>query len=318
MIPDPLKKIASIAENQPLAPWTSFKIGGPARFFCSSKTTELPKLIAVAEENNLACFILGGGSNLLVSDQGFDGLVIKLAEEKIIRTGRRLVCPAGALLSRAVAEAAGAGLVGLAWAAGIPGTVGGAVRGNAGAYGGSIRDSLETAVVLTAARKEKELTRSDCRFGYRVSRFSQPGNQEIILKAVLRLAVGDSEKIKNQAAEIISRRRKKFSPRPSAGSIFKNVRLTAKEAEELVKKKLKIPKEFLEEKIIPAAWLIEAAGLKGKKIGQARISEKHGGVIVNLGRASAEEVVILISLAKQKVRQKFGLQLMEEIVYLGF
>ena len=254
-------------KNVPLKNYTTFKIGGPAKYFFEAKRKEeLIEAIKLAKKLELPFFILGGGSNLLVSDKGFDGLVIKFGQ------------PLSSYVSK-----------GLEWAVGIPGTVQGAVYSNAGAFKKSMKDVVkEVEVFDTKTGKVKIFKNKNCQFGYRDSIFKHK-KKLIILSAKLKTKKSNPKKIKQYLDY-----RKKTQPLnlPSAGSIFKNP--PAKSAGEL----------------------IEKCGLKGKRIGNVKISEKHANFIVNLGNGKAKDVKKLIKLAKQKVKSKFGVTLKEEIVVL--
>lgn len=251
-----LSKLQNIRKNISLEPYTTFKIGGKAKYFYIAKNNDdLVKVIKCAKKANLPYFILGGGSNVLVSDKGFNGLVIKLS-----------FANAGVLLSKLVDESIKAGLTGLEWAVGIPGTIGGAVKVNASAFGSSMSDIVKS-----------------------VKRY-----KDILLFVELELKRGDRKKSEKLIQKYLEYR-KKSQPLefPSAGCIFKN------------------PKGDF------AGRLIDQCGLKGTKEGRAMISEKHGNFIVNTGNAKASDVKKLIDLCKKKVKEKFGIELEEEIEYLG-
>jgi len=254
-------------KNVPLKNYTTFKIGGPAKYFFEAKRKEeLIEAIKLAKKLELPFFILGGGSNLLVSDKGFDGLVIKFGQ------------PLSSYVSK-----------GLEWAVGIPGTVQGAVYSNAGAFKKSMKDVVkEVEVFDTKTEKIKNFKSKDCKFGYRDSIFKKNKNL-IILSIKIKSKKSNRKKIKQYLDY-----RKKTQPLnlPSAGSIFKNP--PAKSAGEL----------------------IEKCGLKGKRIGNVKISEKHANFIVNLGNGKAKDVKKLIKIIKNKVKNKFGVTLKEEIVVL--
>ena len=272
-----MKEFSGIRKNVPLAPYTTFKIGGKAKYFYEAKSKEdLVKAIKAAKEADLPFFILGGGSNILISDKGFDGLVIKLQAtsyklpqpRQAKRGGQatKIVADAGVLLSKLVDESVRAGLTGLDWVVGIPGTVGGAVRGNAGAFGVSMSDIVKNII----------------------------NYEDVILSVELELKKGDREKSKKMIKEYLEYRDKRHPLEyPSAGCIFEN------------------PEGDF------AGRLIEQCGLKGKKEGSAMISKKHGNFIVNLGNAKAKDVIKLINLCKEKVREKFRIELEKEIEYLG-
>jgi len=292
----------NIKKNISLVPHTTFKIGGKARYFFNAKSADdLMQAVRLAQKNKMPIFILGGGSNVLVSDKGFDGLVIKV-KSPCLSTGRqkskvksnKIYVDGGVLLSKIVEESIKWELIGLEWAAGIYGTVGGAIRGNAGAFGGSIADLVKTVKVFnTQNLTTKILKNKDCKFEYRDSIFKHNKNL-IILSAELKLEKGDRKKSEKLIKEYLAQRKEKQPLEyPSAGSIFKN------------------PKNY------SAGYLIEQCGLKGKKIGKAMISTKHANFIVNTGGAKAKDVVKLINLCKQKVKEKFKIKLEEEIEYLG-
>lgn len=312
-----------VRENIPLAPSTSFKIGGPARYFCEPENEEeLREALKKARELGAPFFVLGGGSNVLISDSGFKGLVIRMKRGKsaqAIRTqGDRLTAPAGALLGQALDRARRAGLAGLEWAAGLPGTVGGAVRGNAGIPDGSAGDAVVKVRALRSDGAVHEYDRDQCRFGYRDSIFKHNG--EIILSVELQLRNAAPEEIQRKIAERTAYRIAKHPLEyPSAGCIFKNA--PAAGIKQRFQEKFK---EAITNDKISAGYLIAEAGLKGKIIGKAMVSERHANFIVNTGGpaqaggATAEEVVMLIALIKEKIHTKFGVFLEEEIQYVGF
>ncbi|HAV11529.1 MAG TPA: UDP-N-acetylenolpyruvoylglucosamine reductase [Candidatus Moranbacteria bacterium] len=306
-----------IQKNVPLAEYTTFKVGGPAKFFvCAKNEDELVAAVEYAKENGLAIFVLGGGSNILVSDKGFDGLVIKLENKQWEIEGEILECGAGAVLFDVVKDVAQNNLSGFEWAAGIPGTFGGAVRGNAGAFWGDMSANIES---VRALRMEdnviEEFSKEGCEFGYRSSFFKKSGNL-IVLSAKMRFKEGNREKSFVEMDDIVDKRvTKQPQDMPSAGSFFQN---PVVEDPELVKK--------FEQDIgapsrggkVAAGWLIDQLGLRGKKIGGAMVSEKHANFLVNGGGAKAEDVIILVSYLKQQVRDNLGVQLVEEVQYVGF
>jgi UDP-N-acetylmuramate dehydrogenase len=311
----------NIQQNIPLAPFTTFKIGGPAKFFCEVKNEEeLLEALNYSKKNNLEIFVLGGGSNVLVSDEGFDGLVVKLVTRNVKRETRNtelsIECWAGDSLASAVRFSAENSLTGLEWAAGIPGSVGGAIRGNAGAFRGEMKDCLEEIRVLDIQENEiRVLKKEDCQFSYRSSIFKQNPNL-IILSCVIKLDKGDKAEIENKISEIIKKRTEK-QPQGmgSAGSTFMN---PVVENQELIKRFEKDTGLVCKDCKIPAGWIIAEAGLSGKKMGQIQVSEKHANFVVNLGGGKASDVVMLTSYIKQQVRDQFGVDLKEETKYVGF
>jgi len=338
-----------IKKNIPLSKYTTFKIGGPAKYFCLVKSNdEIEKALEFAEKNKLKIFVLGGGSNLLISDRGFDGLVIKTQNTRYKIQNSNIICDGGLSLMKLVSESVKSNLTGLEWAAGIPGTVGGAIANNTGANGKCMADVVRDIEILdigywilgnspnpllqkgnkiipSLSKRTREisgleirkLNNKECEFSYRDSVFKRE-KKYIILSAVLKLKEGNREESKKTISEILkSRKEKQPLEYPSAGSIFKNPAVDDEHFKKLIKKYPEL-KNIVKDNIVPAGWLIEKAGLKGKKIGGAMISEKHCNFIVNFNNAKAEDVVILISLIKQKIRTYFGIQLKEEIEYVGF
>jgi UDP-N-acetylmuramate dehydrogenase len=292
-----IKELPTIQKNVSLAEHTTFKIGGKAKYFFIARTKEdLIKAILIAKKFKLKFFILGGGSNLLISDKGYDGLVIKTQNSKLeIRKKGTIInffCGAGTPLAKLVLESIKNSAQGLEWAAGIPGTVGGAIFGNAGAFNESMSNNIEEVEVFDIRNKViKRLKNKDCRFEYRKSFFKKNKNL-IILSAKLKLKKGKKEKIKEIIKEHLEKR-KQFQPLnyPSAGSVFVNPKTGLKTGE-----------------------MIEKCGLKGKRIGKAKVSEKHANFIMNLGKAREKDVKKLIILIKKRVKNKFGIILKEEII----
>lgn len=311
-----------IQQNIPLAPLTTFKIGGPAKFFAEVKTKEeLAEAFAWAEKNKEEIFLLGGGSNVLVNDKGVNGLVVKLCNNEINIKGTRLECGAGASLMAAARTAIGENLTGLEWAIGIPGTVGGAVKGNAGAYGKAISNNVETIAVFNIKKKSFFIySNKDCRFGYKTSAFKNGGDdlQEIIWQVILKMEKGDAVAIQKTADEYLSHRSQTQPKLPSAGCVFKNL-----DWEKLRESSPKLAAEaeasgMVKSGRVGAGWLVERLDMKGKTIGGAKVSLEHANFIVNTGKASAEDVVMLISYIKQHARVKYNIQLQEEAQYIGF
>lgn len=309
-----------IKNNVPLAPFTTFKIGGPAKYFLSAKSQdELVKAINWAKHKNFSYFILGGGSNILVSDMGFNGLVIKLDFGNIRNLPSRLhktvnlLVGAGASFPRLVDYSIENDLTGLEWAIGIPGTVGGAIRGNAGAHGHSISEHISVVKVLRN-KSVRELKNKEIKFSYRCSIFHQ--NKDIILQAILVLKKGIDSDIKKILRKNLRQRAVTQPYGHSPGCIFKNVDFS-NIPEKVLKKNAEINR-FKSQQQVPTGWLIDNCGLKGKKIGDAEISKKHANFIVNTGSAHAKDVIELIKFIKLVVKNKFGVNLSEEIQYIGF
>ncbi|MBU3964968.1 UDP-N-acetylmuramate dehydrogenase [Patescibacteria group bacterium] len=322
--------LKGVQENVSLAQYTTFKIGGPARYFYIAKTTEeIVNAVKIAKSKEIPFYILGNGSNVLVSDQGFNGMVIKILNTKYQILNTAIEAGAGVNLNKLVMVCAEAGLTGLEWAIGIPGTVAGAIVGNAGAFGRSMSEFAESVEIFdTDALVQRAMSNSGCEFGYRSSIFQPKADQYrvdkerknyIIIKITLRLAKGDPEKSKRQIREYLKKRKERHPLGPSAGSVFKNPSIAENQkAFGKLAKKFPEAEKFRATGKIPAGWLVDELGLHGRKIGGAMISEKHGNFILNAGEAKAADVITLVSLIKQKVRVNFGIQLQEEIQYVGF
>lgn len=289
--------MVKIKENVSLKELTTFKIGGEARYFVEAQSKEeLIEALKLAKDKNLPFFVLGGGSNLLVSDNGFEGIVVKFQVLSFRFQNGLLLAEAGTALEKLVVFSVEQGLAGLEWAAGIPrATLGGAVYMNAGAFGHTIADVVEYVEALDAETLQtKQIDFKDCQFDYKDSIFKKNKNL-IILSCALCLEKKTKEEVQKQIDYVLDYRRKGHPIEfPSVGSIFKNPRY------------------------IPAGEVIEKCGLKGKQIGDAKISEKHCNFIVNLGQASANDVKQLINLVKKQVQEKFDIMLQEEVQYLGF
>ena len=302
-------------KNISLRQYTSFKIGGAAKYFFEAKSSEnLIKAVKEANQKKIPIFVLAGGTKLLVGDKGFNGLVVKIKNSKFKIQKNKIISEAGVGLARLVIASLKAGLTGLEWATEIPGTVGGAVHGNSGAFGSSISEIVKSVTALNLDNlKIKKYSRPQCRFGYRDSVFKH--NQNVILLVELQLKKGDPKKSLTIIREYLKRRRKRIPVYQSAGSIFKNYELRSMnyKNDHLVKMFPELKKEIKGGKI-PVAWFIEKCGLKGRQIGGAKISEKHANFIVNFNKAKAKDVSALINLVKKQVNKKFGINLEEEII----
>lgn len=306
----------SIQKNIPLAPYTTFKIGGPAKFFVEVKNQEeLGEAFLYAKKNNLEIFILGSGSNILVSDEGFRGLMIRLINDSCSFRKNFVECDGGVQLSKVVSLATENGLTGLEWAAGIPGSIGGAIRGNAGAFGGEMANVIKEVTIFNKTGLTEIYDSKKCVFSYRNSIFKE-NRKLIVLSTVLELQEGDKDNIEAKVRENIKKRLER-QPKgiASAGSFFENPVVTDKK---LISNFEKDTGSLIKDNKIPAGWLIAEVGLLGKKIRGAKVSEDHGNFVINTGDATAQDVIILASLIKQRVRSKLGVQLKEEVQYVGF
>ncbi len=284
-------------ENVNLAGYTSLKIGGPAKYLAEAKTRdEILEARNWAEEKKVEWKMIAGGSNLLVSDEGYPGLII------VNRTGG-----GGIMLNDLVDKMNDKGLAGMECLAGIPGTVGGAVYGNAGAYGQTISDHLMGVTTLTGYwPKEK------CGFGYRESVFKK--NREIILEVEFDLPKGDRETLVAKSNEILELRKKKYPPEMKCpGSFFMN--LWFEKLPEEVKKQ--IPAEKVKGGKVAAGYLLERAGACGQSLGGARVTDYHGNLIYNAGRATAQEVWQLARRLRDGVWRKYGVILEPEVQFIG-
>ena len=287
-----------LLENEPLSAHCSFRIGGPVRALAApSDVTSLSKICALLKDQKLAPFILGNGTNLLFPDEGLQDLFI-ISTEKLTKMfflpDGALYAEAGVSLAKLASFAQQNGLAGLEFASGIPGTLGGGCMMNAGAYGGELKDAIESVVVFYLPEQGLyEMTGEQCAFAYRSSYFqTHPGC--VILSAVLRLQPGDPEEIAAKMRELNERRREKQPlDLPSAGSAFKR------------------PQGHY------AAALIEEAGLKGYSVGGAQVSEKHAGFVVNTGNASSHDVHKLMMQIRRKVYEHSGVVLEPEMILLA-
>jgi len=308
-----------IKENVPLANLTSFRIGGPAKYFVQvGNGDELIEALQYAKQHALDYFVLGGGSNLLIADKGFSGLVIKMKLDafEVDEKNQTVTVGAGVFLAKVVNQSIEHSLSGMEWAAGIPGTIGGAVRGNARAFSLNMAAVVENVTALDADRLETKLfSNQECEFSYWGSVFKKNKNL-IIVSVKIKLAAGDKEKSRQQISGSVAKR---IAVQPqgvsSAGSFFLNPVVTDRD---LITKFEQDKNMKIKDDKLPAGWLIDQLGLRGKKIGGAMISEKHANFIVNTGNATADDVIMLMSFVKQQVRDTFGVQLQEEITYLGF
>lgn len=306
-----------LKENEPLAKHLNFRIGGPARWFADVKTIEeLEHAISVCKENDVPYFVLGGGSNTLASDDGFGGLVLKMAMRDFNIEGNTVVAESGVISASLARLTANAGLAGFTWAISLPGTIGGAVRGNAGCFGGETKDYLTKVDVLRDG-EIVTLTKDELQMGYRESAVKQ--SEDIVLRAYFELSEGDPEELKKQLEENLNKRK---AAQPlhagSAGCVFKNYEIKDDKELARLKQDAEIPEEMLKNRRISAGWVVDQLDLKGKKIGDAMISEEHGNFIINLGNATGDDVVQLISFVKEKARQRYGIALQEEVKYVGF
>lgn len=285
-----------ICLQEPMQKHTTFRIGGPADCFVQIENKEqLIRLQRYLKQLGMPFFILGNGSNLLVSDKGYQGIVLQIGQKmsKIEVNGNVITAQAGAAMSQVARAALEHGLAGLEFASGIPGTIGGGVVMNAGAYDGELSGVVTQVNVVNSEGECMELENDSMEFGYRTS--SIRNNSFTVTEVILKLEEGDREQIRAKMEELAARRREKQPLEyPSAGSTFKRPRGNF------------------------AGKLIMDAGLRGFQIGGAKVSEKHCGFIVNTGNATAEDVRDVISEVRKQVKERFHVDLEPEILFLGF
>ena len=281
--------------NEPMSRHTTFRVGGDAKCLIKIKDkAQLLKLVPYLQITGQDYFILGNGSNLLVGDKGYSGFIVKLDSSmgKIGIEGERMTVPAGVLLTKAAAEAREHSLSGMEFASGIPGTMGGGIVMNAGAYGGEMKQIVESVEVMNREGEILVLDNDTMEFGYRTSVIKN--RPFIVLEAVLRLQQGKKEEIDAKMEELAAKRRAKQPLEyPSAGSTFKR------------------PEGYY------AGKLIMDAGLRGFGIGGARVADKHCGFVINTGKATAADVREVIEEVQQRVKDKFGVRLEREVIFLG-
>lgn len=292
----------------------SFKIGGKAKFF--KRATTLKNLIKAVEDvkkRRLPFFILGGGTNILFSDDGYEGLILKPDFADISVVGNKITAGAGVSMEDLINYSIENNLSGLEWAGGLPGTFGGAIRGNAGAFAGELKDVVERVVSFnTQKMKLIERSRGECGFDYRTSVFKREGD-EIIIGATLVFTPGLGSEIKEKVESKIDYRKQKHPMDYfNVGSVFKNVTLA--DYPHLGHPDFKAPVKQDPFPVVPTAYLLSEAKLRGVAYGGAMISPKHPNFIVNVLDASAADVKNLIELSKLEVKEKFGVELEEEIL----
>lgn len=294
-----LEKLLSgeqIRKEEPLSRHTTFRVGGPAEYFVTPEIEQVPKVVELCRQYELPLTVIGNGSNLLISDDGLRGVVLEIGKAASgirILDGEDLAVQAGTLLSETANFAARHGLAGMEFAAGIPGSLGGAVVMNAGAYGGEMKDILSAVRVLTTTGEIRVRPADELDLSYRHSRMME--EQEIVLEARLNLTQGSEFVIRAQMEELRKRRvEKQPLEYPSAGSTFKR------------------PEGYF------AGKLIEEAGLRGYRIGDAQVSEKHCGFVINRGSASAAQILELMQHVQARVKENSGVDLEPEVRLLGF
>ena len=284
-----------IRRDEPMKTHTTFRVGGPADYFVMPETAEeVQRVTELCRTEEVPCYVIGNGSNLLVSDDGYRGVILQIYRSMsgISVQGNIIRAQAGALLSAIAAKACENSLTGFEFAAGIPGTIGGASVMNAGAYGGEMKDVLKSVTVLDSAGQVRRIDRENLEMGYRTSIISREGY--ITLEAEIELSAGNPEEIRARMDDLRTRRvTKQPLEYPSAGSTFKR------------------PEGYF------AGKLIQDAGLAGFQVGGAKVSEKHCGFVINTGNATAADIHSLMRQGSAKVEEKFGVALEPEVKRLG-
>ena len=304
---------AALKHGEPMARHTTLKVGGPARWFwAASDVEELAQVLRFCAENSVPYLFIGHGSNLLMSDAGYNGLVIQNRCKGCV-VGDETRAESGVSFGSLFLQTARAGYGGLEWAIGIPGTVGGALVSNAGAYRGNI-GPLVSSVRVFADGCDQTVGPEWMEFSYRDSRLRRAGvGPAVVLSCTLQLTErGDPEQILTRAKEYQSQRRAKQPYAPSAGSFFKNV-----QSRTLAESLDALPSGMKAASVVPAGFLSEACGLKGLRVGGAEVSEKHANFLINAGGATASDLRALAEKVKVIVFDRFGVMLEEEVLYVG-
>ncbi|MBI5466710.1 MAG: UDP-N-acetylmuramate dehydrogenase [Candidatus Kerfeldbacteria bacterium] len=308
-----MHKPAGLQENVTLAPYTTLKIGGPARYFVIVKTaTEAETAVTWGAARQLPLRVLGDGGNTLISDAGFPGLVIIMKNDQCAWETPAVLAGAGTKVGQLIAGGLQRGLGGLQWLIGVPSTVGGALYGNAGGHGWGLGDMVEYIDIITHAGERRRLARADCGFGYRTSAFKQHPDW-VILQARLQLNnIDPTAERKLMATTTAQKNAAQPTSLQSAGCMFMNPTVEAEALPDGLGAHVSADGKI-------SAWrLITAVGLQGYQHGRMQISPKHANFMINLGGATADQVVQLLSLVKQRVRDTVGVQLHEEVQYVGF
>jgi UDP-N-acetylmuramate dehydrogenase len=304
----------AVSTDTPLAQYTRFGIGGPADLYAETESVEaFIAAVQAARSTGIPTMVIGGGTNLIVSDDGFRGLVLRYRGAALLSANRRVVAQAGATLQDLVDFSIGRGLKGLETLAGIPGSVGAAVYGNAGAYGHSISERV-VRVQFYDGECVRIFDNEACEFHYRESVFKKH-KEWIIFSTELVLEAADAAELQKIAGDIVQVRNEKFPvTMKCAGSIFKNLLL----AELPPAVAQAVPEKVVREGKIPAAWFLEHAGAKGMRRGEIHVAEYHANLIYNAGGGTAADLVALIGELKSRVRARFGIEIEEEVQYVGW
>jgi UDP-N-acetylmuramate dehydrogenase len=314
-----IKRVAAIPNltvlvDTPLSNHTRFRIGGPAALLCDAPDTDaFTQALRTVKDLALPPIVIGGGTNLIVSDAGFGGVVLRFTGSRVARDGMVLRVEAGAILQNVVDQSIGLGLKGLETMTGIPGFLGGAIYGNAGAYGHSIEELVE-GVRVTDGERVITIRKAECQFRYRDSVF-KTRKEWVIVSADLRFQQGDPNELGKTARGIRPIRDAKYPPEMKcAGSIFKNLIF----AELPARVQAAIPADIIREGKVPSAWFLEQTGAKGMRRGDIQVAAYHANLVYNDAAGTAADLVSIIQELKQRVRDRFGFDLEEEVQYVGF
>lgn len=288
--------------EKPLAPFTTLQVGGPADlYYTLTDVEELPELIQAAKKLEIPFFVLGGGSNTIFHEKGFRGLIIHMKAKNIEIAGERIIADAGVLLSQVLQAAMKNGLTGMEKFMGLPGTVGGAVRGNAGAFGVETKDVVEKALIWNEEQGLHEAPASYFNFSYRSSTVKKRQGQDIVLRVYYKLTKGDPKAAMKENAAVIASRLKKQPAGKNTGSFFKNPR----------------PFDSEEGPAIYAGKLLDEAGCKGLRVGDIQVSDQHANWIMNRGNATQTQVIELMKTMQERVKKQFNVQLEPEVQFVG-
>lgn len=306
--------ISLFQKNIPLKEHNTYRIGGNADlFFDACNGTSLIAAIREMRRLGISYYLLGGGTNILVADEGFRGAIIKAKHAGYDIHKDIFIADAGMSMGALVTKAQALGLSGLEWAAGLPGTVGGAIFGNAGSHGGEMKDVVIAVEVYDPKTDTMhECGASACEFGYRHSAFQENGM--IIVRAILQLRVDDPARVAARTKEVFEKR---MAHQPlgqrSEGCVFKNIELAHSEEGRHAVENNEELFSFRDARFLPAGAIIDKAGLKGMRIGGACVSQHHGNFIVNENNATASDIIALIEVIRMRVKEKYGIALNEEI-----
>ncbi|QQS60750.1 UDP-N-acetylmuramate dehydrogenase [Candidatus Falkowbacteria bacterium] len=308
-----------IQKDYPLAPLSTYKIGGPAEFFMAvSSQEELKGAIAWAKEHSQPITILGGGSNILIHDQGIKGLVIKLDNNTIITSDTTMIVGASSNVWTVAETAWEKKLSGIEWSIGIPGSMGGAIRGNAGAHGGSFDTVVSDVVAFDIQKLEFfKVKPTDCHFAYRHSIFKEKSDW-VVWEVTLQLSAGDPEIMKQQIQEYKNYRLQSQPKEPSAGCVFKNLLVSEIEKSSPAVIEMASQEGRIKGGKIGVGYLIQKLGLMGYSVGGAKISEIHANFVVNNNQAQAKDVAEIMEYVRAQIKKNYNIELENEIQYLGF